>query len=51
MMIFIISFFSISPVRVWRRLLYIIKDDSSERLKGLYSSLTNEGLFLDQWKN
>ena len=50
-MIFIMSFFSTSPVHVWRRLPYIKKDESSERLKGLYSSLTNEGLFLDQWKN
>ena len=30
MMIFIISFFSVSPLHVCRRLPYIIKDDSGE---------------------
>ena len=48
MMLLIISFFSIYPMHVRRRLLYIIKDDSS---KGLQNSLTNEVLILDQWKN
>ena len=47
-MLLIISFFSIYPMHVRRRLLYIIKDDSS---KGLQNSLTNEVLILDQWKN
>ena len=37
-MLLIISFFSISPMHVRRRLPYIIKDDSSE---GLQNSLTN----------
>ena len=48
MMLLIISFFSIYPMHVRWRLLYIIKDDSS---KGLQNSLTNEVLILDQWKN
>ena len=48
MMLLIISFFCIYPMHVRRRLLYIIKDDSS---KGLQNSLTNEVLILDQWKN
>ena len=32
----------ISPLHVWRRLPYIIKDDSGEGLRGLQNSLTNE---------
>ena len=48
MMLFIILFISISPMHVRRLLLYIIKDDSNE---GLWDSLFNEGLVLDQWKN
>ena len=48
MMFFIMSFFSISPLDVRRRLSYTIKGDSSE---GLLNSLTNEQLILDQWKN
>ena len=32
MMLLIISFYSISPMHIRRRLLYIIKDDSSEGL-------------------
>ena len=32
MMLLIISFYSISPTHIRRRLLYIIKDDSSEGL-------------------
>ena len=44
-MFFIISFFSISPLYVRRRLPCITKDDSSE------SCFINEQLILDQWKN
>ena len=46
MMLLIISFFSVSQMRVRRRLPYIVKDDSSE---GLQNSLTNKELILDRW--
>ena len=47
MILFIISFFSTSPLHVKRRLPYIIKGNSSE---GFQNHLMNEGLILDQWK-
>ena len=50
MMIFTISIFSITPLQVWRRLSYIIMDDSGEELRGLSNSFTKEGLIADHWK-
>ena len=46
-MIFIISFFSISRLRVWRRLPYIIKDDSGE---GLNQSYMKPDMKIDRYK-
>ena len=50
-MVSTILFFFISLLDVWWYLLYIIKDDTHEGLRGLWNSLTNEDLILKQWKN
>ena len=43
MMIFVISFFSISPLHIWRRLPYVIKDDSGGGLKRTLKQLNQPG--------